>query len=159
MMRKKTINKKGIVLVFAIYMVVLFVVLVLKFPTGMLEGAFKKIIAGEPLTRLEPQWIPFKTTIHYVSQARSINDWFVKNLVCNVVMFMPFGFLIPWFSKWKGWKIIGAGCVLSITIEVLQYVSALGQMDVDDVILNTLGAALGYGVFCLQNGFGIDCMT
>lgn len=149
-MEKKTIIKKIMVLLFIIYMVLLFAVLVFKFPTGMLARHFEKIIAGEPIVRLEPQWIPFKTIIDYVSQAHAISDWFVKNLACNVIMFMPFGFLLPCISKLKGWKLILAGCLLSSAIEVLQYVAAIGLMDIDDVILNTAGTALGYGIFLIS---------
>lgn len=139
------------VLLFVIYMVLLFAILVFKYPTGMLAGHFEKIIAGEHIARLDPQWIPFKTIIDYVGKAHAITDWFVKNLACNVIMFMPFGFLLPCFSKLKGWKLVLAGCLLSIAIEVLQYAAAIGQMDIDDVILNTAGTALGYGIFFILN--------
>ena len=138
-----------IVLLFILYMLLLFAVLVLKYPTGMLEGSLKKIISGESIARMEPKWIPFETIIDYASRAHVLQDWFVKNLACNVIMFLPFGFLLPWVSKLKGWRLILSGCLLSVAIEVLQYATALGQMDVDDVILNTLGTALGYGIYLL----------
>lgn len=130
---------------------VLILVLVFKYPTGMLNGTLKNILAGKSVVRLKPKLVPFQMIVEYIKQAHAINDWFVKNLACNIVMFIPYGFLIPCFSKHKGRKLILSGCVLSVMIEILQYITALGQMDIDDVILNTLGVTLGYMGYLLLN--------
>lgn len=68
----------------------------------------------------------------------------------NVVMFLPLGFLIPtiWESLGKLRYILAAGCGLSTLIEVSQLLSLRGT-DVDDVIMNTLGAVLGFGLYKL----------
>ena len=68
----------------------------------------------------------------------------------NVVMFLPLGFLIPtiWQSLGKLRYILAAGCGLSALIEVSQLLSLRGT-DVDDVIMNTLGAVLGFGLYKL----------
>ena len=68
----------------------------------------------------------------------------------NVVMFLPLGFLIPliWKELGKLRYILAAGCGLSTLIEVSQLLSLRGT-DVDDVIMNTLGAVLGYGLYRL----------
>ena len=68
----------------------------------------------------------------------------------NVVMFLPLGFLIPtiWQSLGKLRYILAAGCGFSALIEVSQLLSLRGT-DVDDVIMNTLGAVLGYGLYRL----------
>lgn len=148
-MRQKKILKKAAMILFVVYMILLAMVLVFKYPTGMLDGTFRDILEGNPVIRLKTQLIPFKTIVEYVGNAHAINDWFVKNLVCNIVMFMPFGFLLPYFSKLKGWRLILSGLILSIIIEIIQFVAALGQMDIDDVLLNTVGTALGYGCFVI----------
>ena len=36
-------------------------------------------------------------------------------------------------------------------VEVVQLVTKVGCFDVDDLILNTLGAAIGYGIFAVCN--------
>ena len=68
----------------------------------------------------------------------------------NVVMFLPLGFLIPtiWQSLGKLRYILAAGCGFSALIEVSQLLSLRGT-DVDDVIMNTLGAVLGFGLYKL----------
>lgn len=152
-MNKRKIVRKGAVLLFVIYIFLLFLLIVFKYPTGLVSSVIERWKAGEELVRLEPQIVPFKTIVLYVKNVQAIYDWFFKNLACNVIMFIPYGFLIPFFSKIskrKGIKIIISGCILSVGIEILQYITAWGQMDIDDVILNTLGIALGYELFLLM---------
>ena len=38
---------------------------------------------------------------------------------------------------------------ISLTMEVIQLLTKVGCFDVDDMILNTLGAALGYGIYAV----------
>lgn len=67
------------------------------------------------------------------------------NLVGNVGLFVPVGFLLV-IALWPRHPIRVAaltGFLISLTIEVAQFVFARGYSDIDDVIFNTLGAALG----------------
>jgi glycopeptide antibiotics resistance protein len=74
----------------------------------------------------------------------------VINLAGNVLIFVPLGFLPP--LLWKRWRHLWAAVPLSAgvscLIEFLQLF--LGRsVDVDDLILNTLGGLMGYLLFCL----------
>ena len=71
--------------------------------------------------------------------------WLGVQRVLNTVMFAPFGFLLPvLWCKCRKWKVtVLAGFLLSLTIEVLQ-MFCFRATDVDDLIMNTLGAGLGY---------------
>ena len=71
------------------------------------------------------------------------------NLFGNVAGFLPFGFMLPVISERmrSGWMIILSGFGLSVTVEVIQLITKVGCFDVDDMILNTAGAALGYLLF------------
>ncbi len=63
----------------------------------------------------------------------------------NIVMFLPFGFLLPllWKSL-RSWKRAAlAGFCLSLFIELSQ-LFCFRATDIDDLIANTLGTALGY---------------
>lgn len=65
----------------------------------------------------------------------------------NLVLFLPFGYLIPnmnrdYLSRW-GFAVIG-GVVTSSVIEGIQLVAQMGQCDIDDIIFNSIGAAIGY---------------
>lgn len=150
--KKKEIVKNSLIVLFVVYILLLFLVLLFKYPTTMVSDTIARWRAGEEVVRMEPQLVPFETVVQYVKNVHSLNDWFIKNLACNLIMFIPYGFLIPAFWKnvhHRGLKIVISGCILSIVIEVLQYITAFGQMDIDDVILNTLGVVIGYELFRL----------
>ena len=51
----------------------------------------------------------------------------------------------------SGFLICISGFLLSLTVEVIQLVTKVGCFDVDDMILNTLGAAFGYVLFRICN--------
>ena len=72
--------------------------------------------------------------------------WMVLYLVVgNIVWFVPFGFLVPLiWQKLKSYVVIPLGFCLSLIIEVSQLVSGKGMFEIDDLVLNTLGAAIGY---------------
>ena len=59
---------------------------------------------------------------------------------------MPFGFMLPLisdhFRKW--YRVFLCGFLLTLLVESVQLISGIGIFDVDDMILNTLGALLGY---------------
>ena len=84
-------------------------------------------------------WIPF-------SEPATIPN------ILNMIMMMPFGFLLPLiWQNWRGFgKVILAGFGFSLLIEVLQLFNTR-LSDVDDLIMNSLGAAAGYLVWILYN--------
>lgn len=62
----------------------------------------------------------------------------------NFLAFIPFGILIPLLYRYTFIRFISL-FILSITIvEIFQMISRLGAFDIDDIIINTLGAAVGY---------------
>ena len=77
----------------------------------------------------------------------------LENLVGNIVGFVPFGFILPLIYKRKRrlWLITLLTLEFSLMIELTQLVLKVGSCDVDDVILNTLGGMLGYGLFYMCN--------
>ncbi len=74
---------------------------------------------------------------------------FMLNIIGNIVGFMPGGFFLPVVSrrskKWYNTVLIGFA--FSFLVESIQLVFKVGSFDVDDMILNTLGAALGYVMY------------
>ncbi|WP_347552494.1 VanZ family protein [Pseudalkalibacillus hwajinpoensis] len=79
--------------------------------------------------------------------------WLIfKNIIGNILLFMPLGFLVPVVSK-KGESILLIaiiGLVTSTIIELLQYFIAQRIFDIDDILLNALGAVVGYLAFKLS---------
>lgn len=60
----------------------------------------------------------------------------------NLILYVPFG----WTSqRWKanGKRIVIVAFMLSVCCEVLQYVTGRGMADVNDILFNTLGTAVG----------------
>lgn len=73
----------------------------------------------------------------------------ILNLAGNIIGFVPFGALVPiiWGSAGKWWKVTVLSLEISAIIELSQMVFQVGCLDVDDMILNTLGGILGYLIF------------
>ena len=96
-----------------------------------------------------PGWnlIPLRTILH---DFRVGGGEFLVNTVGNVVAFVPMGVLVP--VVFEGWgrsarRVAVTSLGLSLLIELAQARSGRRVADVDDLILNTLGGWLGFGVF------------
>ncbi len=72
----------------------------------------------------------------------------VLNYVGNIAIFFPLGIFLPViFKKLNFLKVILTGFLISLFIETVQYLLSAGYTDIDDVIMNTLGAAIGAFVY------------
>lgn len=73
----------------------------------------------------------------------------VSSIVLNILLFLPFGYLVPMtIAKANSLrKIVLCGFLLSTMIEITQLLTHRGWFDVDDIIYNTLGALIGYWLF------------
>lgn len=67
-----------------------------------------------------------------------------RNIGLNVALFVPFGLGLALWRRWGVVRVVPVGFVTSAVVEATQYLLPLGRaVDVDDVVLNTAGAALG----------------
>jgi glycopeptide antibiotics resistance protein len=77
----------------------------------------------------------------------------VSTSLLNVLLMVPFGFGLPFITSFRMKQVVAVGMLFSIAIELLQLVTGLlagitfRVADVDDVIFNTVGVAIGYGLF------------
>ncbi|MGK5652710.1 VanZ family protein [Brevibacillus formosus] len=62
----------------------------------------------------------------------------------NIAAFIPFGILIPLLYRVRFGKFISLFVLAILVLEIFQALTYLGSFDVNDVISNTLGAAVGY---------------
>ncbi|CAJ1193299.1 hypothetical protein CCLMGIMDO_CCLMGIMDO_01489 [Companilactobacillus crustorum] len=85
-----------------------------------------------------------------LAKGQSIID-FIYNLYGNIMWFVPMGIFIPALSErhLNFWKVVLIGALISTSIETLQFILNTGVTDIDDVIFNTLGAAVGYLLYFL----------
>ena len=76
----------------------------------------------------------------------------LTHALLNLLLFLPFGYLIPCMNpahlSRAGFAALG-GLVVSTTIEGVQMISGLGMCDIDDIIANAAGAAVGYGLYLM----------
>ncbi len=88
-------------------------------------------------------FIPFKEMFRYPIFSRL----FFKNVVGNMIMFLPYGFFISYFLKLDKIKTITIlSTIVSLSIEFTQLL--IGRVfDVDDIMLNIIGGILGYTVY------------
>ncbi|WP_214770852.1 VanZ family protein [Exiguobacterium sp. s133] len=101
---------------------------------------------------------PFKAFVE--SFSTPINREALTHLVQNILLFLPLGFILPiFFVRIKKISIVFIGFMVSLTIETLQLLGGLyigynyRSFDVDDLILNTLGTAVGVLMFIILSKF------
>lgn len=77
----------------------------------------------------------------------------LRGIVLNVVLFVPFGFLTAccFLDKKPVWIALCAGLILTVSVEVLQYLTRTGTLETDDVMHNMLGTVLGIAIWSLIN--------
>lgn len=94
--------------------------------------------------------IPFNTIIEYIKGliTNNINKKIViSNLGINLILFAPMGVFISILFKDKIKNIkqfILAMIIVLFSVEMLQFITLRGSMDIDDIILNITGAIVGY---------------
>ena len=75
------------------------------------------------------------------------------NLAGNILIFVPYGFFISVASRERGFfKTLFFSMGLSLCVEIIQLFTRVGSLDVDDILLNTIGGVLGYIIFLICNG-------
>ena len=87
--------------------------------------------------------VPLREMFRYPVGSENFN----RQVVGNILLFMPFGFFATYYTKIKKISSISFMSILvSLTIEVVQkYIGR--SFDVDDIILNVVGGILGFLVY------------
>ena len=75
---------------------------------------------------------------------------YINEIIDNILVFIPIGIYICMLKEdWSILRKISVGFFISLGIEVLQFILAIGATDITDLIGNTLGGIIGIGVFYL----------
>lgn len=92
-------------------------------------------------SRITPFWLNMTPFVFL----RERYDGWQLNVFGNIAMFIPVGVVWPvCFGKLNGfWKTLAAGAGFSALIEITQLLFYDRSSDIDDLILNTLGVAVG----------------
>ena len=88
--------------------------------------------------------LPLVSTILFVQNTTSW-ERIIINLLGNIIMFIPFGFLGWLNAKYFSFKKLIVDFLSAlIIVEALQYLTRLGVFDIDDLALNSLGVWIGF---------------
>ena len=122
-------------------------------------GLFLVLFHREPYCSGLPYWEqvasavnlqPLRTIRLYLRllQRGMLTKLALTNLLGNLILFLPLGAFLP--TLFPGlrrlWKTLAACTALIVVVEISQVLLLLGSCDVDDLILNLLGASAGYGL-------------
>lgn len=131
-----------------VYIVLLFIFVVIKFK-GSFSELSDRIRSYSNPDSINYNLIPFRNISVQISH---ITQWWaLKNLLGNIIPFVPFGFLLPvTYRKFNSAiKVLPIGIASILFIEMFQFFTKLGSFDVDDIILNMIGIICGYFMFLL----------
>ena len=131
-------RKRWILLLFGLYCI------------GMLWLLFFQRIGGDVSPR-RYNFHPLDTVSRYLWVLKYSLDptqqfHAIANLAGNVILFLPLGIFLPMlFVRLRAfWRFVLAALLAILAVEALQLFTGLGALDVDDLILNLMGIALGY---------------
>ena len=141
---KEKIKKFWLKNLFGMYCLTLFAILFLENEYRLIDTSYK----GNPFTKEHLETvniIPFKTIIVFLL------NWnikvFIVNIGINLLIFMPMGIFIPILFKNNINNLkqfIFIMIVISLTVEIMQFITFKGVADIDDVILNVFGSIISY---------------
>ncbi len=99
------------------------------------------------LTRPEYYLEKWEVYSVYLFQAKTA----AINILGNIAMFIPLGTFLPalWPKLQKAWKTLLAALLSILAVEIIQLFSLLGRCDIDDLLLNMAGIAVGYALWRL----------
>ena len=115
------------------------------FPMSRVNGSVQPLIYDASTAfPFRVNLIPFVNLFDYDSKRDLL-----LNVIGNTAMFIPSGIVLPTIYKKLNsfWKVIAAGAMISLCIEIIQLPFSVRASDVDDLILNTLGVVIGYGIY------------
>lgn len=137
-------NRKIIIwLIFAVYIIVLLRLTV--FRSSFLDYSL--------FTHGELNFVPFALYLKLFE--RHMYLYAIYQFGGNIVWFIPFGFLLPYLTgSPKALKrMLLFGFLLSFFIEFSQFAFGTGESELDDLILNTFGAFVGFRLFRFYTRF------
>lgn len=132
-------KKKGSIILWGCrYIFVTYIVGVL-----MVTDAYQVFIEGIPTFFIEPNFIPF---VNMINDILSNPSGMIEQIGYNLILFIPFGFLIVISfpsCKWNLRKLVIVTLIAIFAVEILETFSGR-YMDIDDVLINLCGSVLGY---------------
>lgn len=144
-MKQKKMDWKRELQLLLVYICIIVVVRFTFCPFGKVDGKI------QPLVFYKDNWLNFRINpipfVHLFDYVIEREAWL--NFIGNTAMFIPVGIIWPAVYKRLNTpaKVIVAGIGFSLCIEILQLPFHDRVSDIDDLILNSLGYLMGYGIY------------
>ena len=153
--RQGRISRKREYQLLPVYICIIVVVRFTFCPFGTVDGQIQPLLFDR--TKLLPFWLNLKPFV-YLFDYPTLRDALL-NLIGNIAMFIPLGIIWPSVFRQLDThgKVLAAGVGYSLLIEIVQLPFFDRVSDIDDLILNSLGFVLGYGIFLLAGAVRRSC--
>ncbi|WP_295149727.1 VanZ family protein [uncultured Peptoniphilus sp.] len=87
--------------------------------------------------------IPFRTIFNYITLIDSSKfGFFIENIIGNILLFLPMGIYLNVITD-RNKLSLTIIILFSILVEIIQYLFKFGILDIDDIILNSIGGFIG----------------
>ena len=145
--KKKHIDWKREVVLLLMYINLAVIIRFVFFPMSKLDGQVQPLIFDIATA------FPFRVNLFPLVNLFDYDNKrdLLLNVIGNVAMFIPSGIVLPIIYKRLDSfvKVILVGGSISLCIEIFQLPFSVRASDVDDLILNTVGVTIGYGIYAL----------
>lgn len=109
---------------------------------------------GREVGNYDINLIPFKNMITITKEfiiGKLSLRFFIRNIFGNIIAFTPFAYFLKTIFKIKDMKTFTLIMILIISfIEIMQYILQIGYCDIDDLILNLLGACTFFTIINIK---------
>ena len=146
-LKRKSISLKRELQLLLVYICLVVVARFTFCPFFLVDGKIPPLVFDQ--NRVIPIWVNFVPFVYLFDYPNLYVT--LLNIIGNVAMFIPLGIVWPAVYKELNTpvKAIAAGAGVSFVIEILQLPFFDRATDVDDLLLNTLGFLVGYGIYLL----------
>ena len=147
LMKQKHIDWKQEAMLLLMYINLAVIIRFTFFPMSKVDGQVQPLIFdSETAFPFRVNLLPLVNLLDYGSKRDLL-----LNVIGNVAMFIPSGIVLPIIYKRLNTfaKVILAGGGISLCIEIIQLPFSVRATDIDDLILNTVGVIMGYGIYAL----------
>ena len=145
--KKGTINWKRETQLLLVYICLVVIVRLTFFPFSKVDGKVQPLLFDPAnIIPFRLNFLPFVNLMDYEIRREAL-----INVIGNSFLFLPVGIVYPIVYKKLNThlKVIAAGIGTSLAIEILQLPFFDRVTDIDDLILNSAGYLLGYGIYLL----------
>lgn len=141
-MKQNILSSKTIFVIMIVYTILIIYFMFFGFGRPQTSSSFHEyryqiIPTGIPL------WFPKQLSL------TALKLWIFS--LGNLLAFVPFGLLISMLPRAKFYPFISIFLLSIVSLEVLQMITYLGSFDIEDIMMNSLGATIGFFSYKIGN--------